>query len=253
MPIRDQSLLAQWAVVTGSSSGIGRAIAMELAAAGANVVVHGHRHQQAAQEVANAIGELGVRSQVEIADLSQASEREQLIERAWQAGPIDIWINNAGADVLTGDAAERSFDQKLAALWAVDVQATVHLSREVGAKMKQCGKGTIVNLGWDQAATGMAGESGEMFGLVKGAIGALTLSLAKSLAPEVRVNCIAPGWIKTDWGKKASDYWQQRAIDESLLRRWGTPADVAKAVRFLISEEASFITGQILNVNGGRS
>jgi 3-oxoacyl-[acyl-carrier protein] reductase len=80
---------------------------------------------------------------------------------------------------------------------------------------------------------------------------AFTRSLAKSLAPRVRVNCVAPGWIKTSWGEDASEHRQQRAIAESLLERWGTPEDVARAVRFLVGPEASFITGQVLNVNGG--
>jgi 3-oxoacyl-[acyl-carrier protein] reductase len=80
---------------------------------------------------------------------------------------------------------------------------------------------------------------------------AFTRSLAKSLAPQVRVNCVAPGWIKTAWGQRASASWQERAQRESLLARWGTPGDVAKAVRFLASPEAAFITGQVLPVNGG--
>ena len=78
-----------------------------------------------------------------------------------------------------------------------------------------------------------------------------TRSLAVSLAPRVRVNCIAPGWIRTAWGEQASDTWQQRVIRETPLRRWGTPEDVARVARFLASEDAAYITGQIINVNGG--
>jgi 3-oxoacyl-[acyl-carrier protein] reductase len=80
---------------------------------------------------------------------------------------------------------------------------------------------------------------------------AFTRSAAQSLAPEVRVNCVAPGWIKTSWGERASQPWQDRAAAESLLGRWGTPEDVAGAVEFLASPAAEFITGQILPVNGG--
>ena len=90
-----------------------------------------------------------------------------------------------------------------------------------------------------------------MFAAVKGAVIAFTKSLAHSLAPQVRVNCVAPGWIKTEWGEAASDYWQQRAINEALLARWGTPEDVAKAIAYFASPAADFITGHILPVNGG--
>ncbi len=246
------TLEGQWALVTGSSSGIGRAIALELASAGANVIVHGFRKRKAAEQLAEQIRELGVSSRALLCDLSQPDDRLALVEQAWQIAPLDIWVNNAGVDVLTGEAADWTFVEKLAALWPVDVAATIALSRDVGARMKQRGHGVILNIGWDQAETGMEGDSGEMFATTKGAVMAFTRSAAKSLAPEVRVNCIAPGWIKTDWGEGASDYWQQKAIDESLLHRWGTPEDVAHAARFLVSPQASFITGQILNVNGGQ-
>ena len=135
--------------------------------------------------------------------------------------PIDVWVNNAGVDVLTGDAADWPFGEKLARLWEVDVRATIELSRAVGRRMRERGRGVILNIGWDQAELGMAGDSGEMFAAVKGAVMAFTRSLAKSLAPQVRVNCIAPGWIRTAWGETASDYWQERAVSESLLAPLG--------------------------------
>jgi 3-oxoacyl-[acyl-carrier protein] reductase len=118
--------------------------------------------------------------------------------------------------------------------------------------MKHRGSGVILNIGWDQAEAGMAGDSGELFATSKGAVMAFTRSLAKSLAPEVRVNCLAPGWIKTAWGETASEAWQNRAKSESLLQRWGTPEDIAQAAAFLASPAASFITGQVVPVNGGR-
>jgi 3-oxoacyl-[acyl-carrier protein] reductase len=188
-----------------------------------------------------------------LADLSETAEQDRLIEAAWDWRPIDIWINNAGTDVLTGEAAAWSFEEKLAALWKVDVVASLRLSRAAGHKMRERGHGVILNMGWDQAETGMAGDSGEFFAAVKGAVMAATRSLAKSLAPQVRVNCIAPGWICTEWGQQASVEWQARAKRESLLERWGEAEDVARVACFLVSPAASFINGQIIPINGGRA
>jgi 3-oxoacyl-[acyl-carrier protein] reductase len=106
-------------------------------------------------------------------------------------------------------------------------------------------------MGWDQAETGMEGDSGELFAAGKGAVMAFTKSLARSLAPQVRVNCLAPGWIRTAWGSEASAQWQQRAVREAPLARWGTPEDVAATALWLASPAASFITGQVIRVNGG--
>lgn len=240
------------AVVTGSSSGIGRAVAVALAAAGNSVLVHARHNRTGAEETAALVRASGGNSHILIADLADASAHARFVDEAWDwQGRVDSWINNAGVDVLTGPAASWSFHEKLAALWQVDVVATMALSRLAGARMHERGQGTIINIGWDQAEQGMAGDSGELFAAVKGAVMAFSRSLAASLAPEVRVNCVAPGWIKTKWGDTASEAWQRRAKGESLLNRWGTPEDIAAAVRFLVSPEASFVNGQILPVNGG--
>ena len=241
----------RWAVVTGSTSGIGRAIALELAAAGANVVVHG-RNAARADEACTAIRSMKREAASIITDLAGVTDWEKIVDAFWLPRPIDVWVNNAGVDVLTGAAANWSFTEKLHRLWEVDVRACVELSRAVGRRMAERGRGVIINIGWDQAELGMAGDSGEMFAAVKGAIMAFTRSLAKSLAPQVRVNCIAPGWIRTAWGQTASAEWQERAQRESLLHRWGQPEDIAHAVRFLASSAASFINGQVLPINGGR-
>jgi 3-oxoacyl-[acyl-carrier protein] reductase len=247
-----RELAGKRAVVTGSSSGIGRAIALELAAGGADVVVHYRKSEADALAVAQEAWKQGVRAFVRRCDLQDDQTRDELVSEAWSVlGGCDIWVNNAGADTLTGVAANLSFQEKLELLWAVDVRATMLLSREVARRMRSAGGGVILNMGWDQAETGMEGDSGQLFGATKAAIMAFTKSLAVSLAPTVRVNCLAPGWIKTAWGERASESWQERAIRESPLGRWGTPEDVARVARFLCSDAAAFITGQVVRVNGG--
>jgi 2-amino-4-hydroxy-6-hydroxymethyldihydropteridine diphosphokinase len=250
-PSPGRELTGLRALVTGSSSGIGRAIALELATAGADVIIHGRDLPRAEAVVAEA-RLAGVRSQALIADLSHPFWAGELAVRAWGLWDgIDILVNNAGADTLTGEAARWSFEQKLDALLAVDLKATIQLARLVGPEMKERGNGVIVNMGWDQAETGMEGDSGELFATVKGAVMSFSRSLALSLAPEVRVHCVAPGWIRTAWGEGASSVWQERVRRETPLRRWGTPADVAAVVRWLVSPAAGYLTGQVVRINGG--
>jgi 3-oxoacyl-[acyl-carrier protein] reductase len=248
---RSGDLAGLRALVTGSTSGIGRAIALELAAGGADLIVHG-RKPEAADAVVAQLSSLGAGSRVLLADLREEEACRRLVCTAWEmTGGVDIWVNNAGADTLTGEAGLWSFERKLRELLAVDVTATILLAREVGARMKAQGHGALLTMGWDQAETGMEGDSGQLFAAAKGAIMAFTKSLALTLAPEVRVNCLAPGWIQTAWGKNASQNWQQRVQRETPLGRWGTPEDVAVVARWLVSPAASYITGQVIRINGG--
>jgi 3-oxoacyl-[acyl-carrier protein] reductase len=248
-----RELAGKNAVVTGSTSGIGRAIALALADAGANVLIHGRRSSERAEQVAEECRARGVDAMCLLADLSDPSECAGIVGFAFEMWEpeIDVWINNAGADTLTGEAAQWSFERKLQELLAVDLRATMLIARAVGARMKAQGRGVLLNMGWDQAETGMEGDSGQLFGAAKGAVMAFTKSLALSLAPEVRVNCIAPGWIRTAWGAQASESWQTRVLRETPLARWGTPEDIANAVRWLAAPASAFVTGQVVKVNGG--
>ena len=251
-PSPGRELAGLRALVTGSTSGIGRAIALELARGGADVIVHGRRSAEAVEATAAEVGRAGTRSVVQLADLRDPTARLRLSEQAWQVwGGLDILVNNAGADTLTGAAAAWPFERKLEELLTVDVTATVALARAVGRRMKEAGGGVILNMGWDQADVGMEGDSGELFAAAKGAVMAFSKSLTLSLAPEVRVHCLAPGWIRTAWGRGASATWQERALRETPLRRWGLPADVAAAARWLAAPAARYLTGQVVRVNGG--
>jgi 3-oxoacyl-[acyl-carrier protein] reductase len=245
------------AVVTGSSSGIGRATALRLAADGCAVVLHARQNLSGAQAVASEILErFGKRSLCVLADVADAGARSDLVRAAFTwFGHVDVWVNNAGADVLTTAARGWSFDDKLQFLLATDLLGTVGLSRLVAARMTSQDreiKPTIINIGWDQALLGMSGEAGQLFCTTKAAVLAFSNSLAMSVAPHVRVNCVAPGWIKTAWGSESNEYWDQRARNESLLARWGVAADVANVIGWLASPVAEFVNAQCINVNGGR-
>ena len=254
-------------VVTGGTSGIGQAVAVKLAEQGASVLIHGRALSSRSDNVleqlrstSTAIGDQDAVHFASFADFGGDLDWQAWVDQVWdQLGPCDGWINNAGGDVLTNEWTECSLADKLDYLWRVDVRATLMLSRAVGARMIDdvqaadlpAGSKTIINVGWDQAAQGMAGDSGELFAATKGAVMAMTRSLAQSMAPHVRVNCVAPGWIKTKWGESTSDYWDQRARSESLMQRWGTAEDVANAMLFLCLPSSGFVSGQVLPVNGG--
>lgn len=244
-------LTGRTALVTGSTRGIGRTVALHLADSGAMVAVHG-RTAPGADEVVTALRDRGRHAGTFLADLAQPDAAETLAAAAMRSLPdLDVVVLVAGADVLTGEPARWSFERKLDELLAVDVRATMILARHLGRAMRDRAGGSIVTIGWDQAQTGMEGDSGELFAAAKGAVMAFTKSLAKSLAPRVRVNCVAPGWIRTAWGAAASEAWQRRAVRESMLGRWGEPQDIASAVHWLVSTDAAFVTAQVLPVNGG--
>ncbi|WP_081613826.1 SDR family NAD(P)-dependent oxidoreductase [Rhodopirellula sallentina] len=252
-------------VVTGSSSGIGRAIAIRLAhdvvrrnaTNSVQMLVHYRSNRDGAAATADEIRKLGVNCETMAADLSQTDDVHRLAEDAiGRLGTISTWVNNAGFDVLTGEASGWSFDQKLRMLLDVDVCGTIALSRIVGPAMAEQSLSSqvtpsMVFIGWDQAPEGMEGDAGMMFGPVKAAVMAFANSLAQTLAPRVRVNTVAPGWIQTAWGETTSSYWNERAEKQSLMQRWGRPSDIAEAVAYLTSPDAGFVTGQTVNVNGG--
>src|SRR4051794_32399117 len=241
------------AVVTGASSGIGAAIAEAFGGAGATVLVTHRDSAEAASAVAERIKARGGGALLAQADLGGRAGCEALVAQARERlGGLDVWVNNAGADVLTGDAAQWDWERKLDVLLAVDLKGTVACSYAAGAAMReQAGGGSIMNMSWDHVTTGMAGADPELFSAVKGGVLAYSKSLARTLAPSVRVNVLCPGWIETAFGEQAGAELRCSVAESTPLRRWGTPADVAAAALYLASPAAAFITGQAINVNGG--
>ncbi len=245
------SLHGKRVVVTGSSTGIGAAIARECASAGADIVVSCRSSLKDAERVADSIRGLGRSADVFTLDLADDDSCDAFVDACCHSGRVDGVVNNAGVNLLTGDSRNAEYFVKLQTLLDIDVRGTVRLARTFGKHLKEQGSGCLLTVGWDQSDRGMDGDSGELFSTAKNAIMGFSRSLALSLAPDVRVNCIAPGWIRTEWGDGASDYWQQRVLEETPLKRWGRPQDIANMARFLLSDTAAYVTGQVINVNGG--
>jgi len=241
------------AVVTGASSGIGAAIAEAFGGAGATVLVTHRDSPDEATAVGERIGLAAGSALVARADLGTRGRCEALVAQARERlGGIDVWVNNAGADVLTGEAADWEWERKLDLLLAVDLKGTIACSYAAGAIMRdQPGGGTIMNMSWDHVAAGMAGENPELFSAVKGGALAFSKSLARRLAPRVRVNVLCPGWIETAFAQEADREFHRSVAESTPLGRWGRPEDVAAAALWLASPEAGFVTGQAININGG--
>jgi 3-oxoacyl-[acyl-carrier protein] reductase len=206
-----------------------------------------------AEEVVEAIRAAGGEAEAIEGDVGTTAAATRLAEEARERlGTIDVWVNNAGADVLTGEAADWDWERKLDVLLAVDLKGTVACSRAVGEMMRaQPEGGTILNMAWDHVTHGMAGENQLLFSAVKGGVLSYSKSLARALAPEVRVNVLSPGFIETAFGSGADRSFYREVEELTPLGRWGRPEDVAAAAVYLASPEAGFVTGQAVNINGG--
>jgi 3-oxoacyl-[acyl-carrier protein] reductase len=253
MPDSELPLAGQVVLVTGASSGIGRAIAIACARNGADIALTYRANRSGAEETAAAIAATGRRSMIKAVNLADAADIHGIADWLRQSyGRVDTWINNAGADILTGDGADIPTTQKLDLLLAVDLRGTILASWEAVALMKtQERGGTIINMSWDHVTQGMEGTNPQMYAAVKGGIMSFSKGLARSVAPRIRVNILAPGWIETAFGEAVDQQVYRDVAESTPMKRWGRPDDVAGAAVYLASPAAAFVTGQTINIGGG--
>lgn len=237
------------ALVTGASRGIGRAVALEMAREGADVVVNYASSDEKAAEVSHTIQTLGRRALVVRADISRPDQVEDMRERVIKEfGSVDILVNNAGVH------RHLKFWEMEVAEWrrvlSVNLDGVFLCSKAFSAEMKEKRWGRIINI---SSIIGFIGTDHEAhYGASKAGVLGLTKSLALELASyNITVNAIAPGWIETDMTADATAERRREALELIPLGRMGQPADIANAAVFLASERASFITGQTIHVNGG--
>ncbi|HUX46897.1 MAG TPA: 3-oxoacyl-[acyl-carrier-protein] reductase [Desulfosporosinus sp.] len=237
------------AIVTGSGRGIGRAIALELAVAGAKVVVNYAGRADKAEETVKLIREAGGECIAIQADVSQTTDVERLIKATIDYfGKIDILVNNAGItrDSLLLRMKEADWD----AVLATNLKGVFLCTKAVSKGMLKQRSGVIVNI---SSVVGLSGNAGQAnYAAAKAGIIGFSKSIAKEFASRgIRVNVIAPGYISTDMTEILAEGMQTEVLRAIPLGRLGKPEDVAKVVRFLVSPEASYITGQTLCVDGG--
>ncbi|MBI3966985.1 MAG: 3-oxoacyl-ACP reductase FabG [Chloroflexi bacterium] len=235
------------AIVTGSSRGIGRAIATTFAGEGAAVVVN---HLQSPAEAAEVIAEIersGGRAKEIQADVSREAEVNRLVAETLAAfGSVDILVNNAGLQIRAplAELGEELWDK----IMAVNLRAPFLCARAVMPPMREQGSGAIVNLA---SIRGLIGQGSLHYSVAKAGVITMTKCLAQELAPQVRVNAIAPGYTETRLHTNMTPEAREKVVQSTPLRRFGEPQDVANAALFLASDDAAFITGQTVVVDGG--
>jgi len=238
------------ALVTGGGAGIGRAIAETFAREGASVII-ADRDGEAAKEVAEAIVKSNGAALAETVDVTSTDEVKALMARIKKKfGRLDVLVNNAGV----GERADfrHMSDEAWERVWAVNLDGTVRCAREAFDLLKASGKGSVVNLSSVMATKHTRQMS--VYSATKGAVSALSRSLAVEYAPyNIRVNCLCPGYVETALIGRytANPMIAKGLLAQTPLRRFGTPQDIANAALFLASDEAAYITGSSLHVDGG--
>jgi len=237
------------ALVTGASRGIGKAIALTLAEAGADVVVNYAGSEQAAEDVVQAIRSLGRRAEKVQANVSQSAQVEEMVKFTLETfGKLDILVNNAGItrDNLIMRMKEEEFDEVI----DTNLKGVFNCVKAVTRPMMKQRSGTIINI---SSVVGVLGNPGQAnYVAAKAGVIGLTKAAARELASRnITVNCIAPGFIDSDMTGKLSDELKTAMLGQIPLSRMGHANEIASVVKFLASDAASYMTGQTLHVDGG--
>ena len=237
------------ALVTGSSRGIGRAIAIELAKNSIDIVVNDSKNPQEGLEVVEEVKKIGSRAIYIQSDVSDPEQVEDMIERILKEfGRIDILVNNAG---ITMDKKLENMDiDRWNKVISVNLTGTFNCTKAVIKYMKEQGGGKIINISSVVGEIGNFGQSN--YAASKGGVISFTKTVAKEYTKSgIIVNAVAPGFIKTKMVEGIPEGIMQKILEQIPLGRLGEPEEVAKLVRFLVSNDANYITGQIININGG--
>jgi 3-oxoacyl-[acyl-carrier protein] reductase len=242
-------LAGKIAIVTGGSRGIGRAISVALAQAGAHVVVNYRSNEEAAKETLRRIEEAGGKGEILGFDVADPESVDAAVkDAAKRHGHIDILVNNAGISV--DQLLLRVSAKDLEMTWATNVNGAVYCAKAAIRPMMRNKWGRIISLSSVVAESGNAGQVA--YAASKAALLGMTRTLAREYASRgITVNAVAPGFIETDMTADLPDTARQSIVDQTPIGRIGRPEEVAAAVVFLASEEASYITGQVVRVNGG--
>ena len=249
--MNDKRLEGKVAIVTGSSRGIGRAIAERFAAEGAKVTVNWIGREREAQSVVETIKNGGGDAFAVRADVSASADVKELVRATFDRfGRVDILVNNAGVMYTKAvlDTTEEEWDRTI----DINLKGAYLCAKEVAPIMLRQESGTIIMMSSNSGLYHPSAMRYTEYVTSKAGMNGLTKALALALGPHITVNAICPGWIKTDMIADTDPEVEQRILDETALRRWGTTDDVAGAAVFLASREADFITGELLIVAGGR-
>jgi 3-oxoacyl-[acyl-carrier protein] reductase len=247
----EKALAGKVAIVTGAARGIGLSIARRFAADGARMVVNYVAHPIAAEAAVREIERGGGDAIAVQADVSRGDDVDRLVRTAMDRfGRVDILVNNAGVMVTKGvfETTEDDWDRTI----DVNLKGAYLCSKAVAPIMIEQRTGTIINISSNSGLYHPSAMRFTEYVVSKAGINGLTKALALALGPYVTVNAICPGWIRTDMMEEIDPEVHERILGETALARWGTPEDVAASAAFLASSDASFITGELLIVAGGR-